>query len=306
MNPYLVIHPEVQKALKENKAVVALESTIITHGMPSPQNIETAISVEEIIRKEGAVPATIAILKGKCCIGLDEQQLKELAGATGVWKVSTRDISYVVQQNLYGGTTVAATMKLAEMAGIKVFVTGGIGGVHRGVETTMDISADLIEMSKTSVAVVSAGVKSILDIGLTLEYLETFGVPVVTYGQEEFPAFYSRQSGYTSPLTLKTPEEIARLIITKWKMGLEGSVFIANPIPLENEVPLIEMEKYIQTALVEAAKENIIGKEVTPFLLKYIAGQTKGKSLEANIALIKNNAKLGARIAVAYAALNEV
>jgi len=300
MNPFLVIHPEVQQALKENKAVVALESTIITHGMPFPQNVETAISVEEIIRKEGAVPATIAILKGNCHIGLDEQQLKELANATGVWKVSTRDIPYVVQQKLNGGTTVAATMRLAGMAGIKVFVTGGIGGVHRGTETTMDISADLMEMSKTSVAVVSAGVKSILDIGLTLEYLETLGVPVITFGQDEFPAFYSRQSGHRSPLRLDAPEEFASVIKVKWAMDLEGSILIANPIPAENEVPLPQMEKFIQTALNEAVKENISGKEVTPFLLKYIAEQTKGESLEANIALIKNNAKLGAEIAVAY------
>ena len=300
MNPFLVIHPEVQQALKENKAVVALESTIITHGMPFPQNVETAISVEEIIRKEGAVPATIAILKGNCHIGLDEQQLKELANATGVWKVSTRDIPYVVQQKLNGGTTVAATMRLAGMAGIKVFVTGGIGGVHRGTETTMDISADLMEMSKTSVAVVSAGVKSILDIGLTLEYLETLGVPVITFGQDEFPAFYSRQSGHHSPLRLDAPEDIASVIKVKWAMDLEGSVLIANPIPSENEVPLHQMEKFIQAALGKALQHKIHGKEVTPFLLKYITEHTKGESLEANITLIKNNAKLGAKIAVAY------
>jgi pseudouridylate synthase len=297
MNPYLVIHSEVQQALKERKAVVALESTIITHGMPFPKNIETAISVEEIIRKKGAVPATIAVLKGKCHIGLDEQQLKELANTKNVWKVSTRDLTYVVQQKLHGGTTVAATMRLADMAGIKVFVTGGIGGVHRGAETTMDISADLIEMSKTSVAVVSAGVKSILDIGLTLEYLETLGVPVISFRQNKFPSFYSRQSGYNSPLRLDSSKEIADLLHAKWSMGLEGSVFIANPIPAENEIPAKEMEEYIEAALKEAASQKISGKEATPFLLKYIADHTKGESLDANIALIKNNAKLGAEIA---------
>jgi pseudouridylate synthase len=305
MNPYLVIHPEVKQALKEGKAVVALESTIITHGMPYPQNVETAISVERIIREGGAVPATIAVLKGKCHIGLEEQKLAELANTKDVWKVSTRDLPYVVQQKLYGGTTVAATMRLADMAGIKVFVTGGIGGVHREAQKTMDISSDLIEMSKTSVAVISAGVKSILDIGLTLEYLETLGVPVISFGQDEFPAFYSRQSAFKSPLRLDMPKEIAALLHAKWKMRLDGSVFIANPIPAEIEIPAKEMEGYIEAALKEAASQNISGKNATPFLLKYIADQTKGKSVDANIALIKNNAKLGAEIAIAYTGLKQ-
>lgn len=210
---------------------------------------------------------------------------------------------YVISQNLYGATTVAATMRIADMAGIKIFVTGGIGGVHRGAETSMDISADLTEMAQTSVAVVSAGVKSILDIGLTLEYLETKGIPVITYGQDEFPSFYSRSSGFTSPLRLDTAAEIAALLNTKWKLGLTGSVLIANPVPAEQEITADEMEIHIVQALNAAKEKNITGKKVTPFILQYIAEHTKGESLEANIALIKHNAKVGAEIALAYAAL---
>lgn len=210
---------------------------------------------------------------------------------------------YVLSQQLYGATTVAATMRIAAMAGIRIFVTGGIGGVHRGAETSMDISADLTEMGQTSVAVVSAGVKSILDINLTLEYLETKGIPVVTYGQSEFPSFYSRKSGYASPLRLDSPAAIAAMLHTKWNLGLEGSVLIANPVPAEREIVSDEMEIHIQIALNAAKEKKISGKEVTPFLLKYIAGHTKGESLEANIALIKHNAKVGAEIAVAYASL---
>jgi pseudouridine-5'-phosphate glycosidase len=308
MNPYLHIHSEVQQALTHNKPVVALESTIISHGMPYPKNVETALAVEQVVRDSGAVPATIAIFNGKCYVGLTNEQLEYFGKANNVWKVSLRDMPYVLSQNLYGATTVAATMRIAAMAGpssgsrgaIKIFVTGGIGGVHRGAATSMDISADLTEMAETSVAVVSAGVKSILDIGLTLEYLETKGIPVVTYGQDEFPSFYSRKSGYKSPLRLDTAHEIALLLDTKWKMGLTGSVLVANPVPAEYEMLSEEVELHIHYALAAAKEKHIIGKEVTPFLLKYLAEHTRGESLEANIALIKHNAKVGAEIAVAY------
>lgn len=301
MHQFLTIHPEVQQALQTGKAVVALESTIISHGMPYPKNVETAWAVEEVVRANGAVPATIAIFNGQCHVGLSKKELEYFGKANHVWKVSLRDMPYVISQQLYGATTVAATMRIAAMVGIKIFVTGGIGGVHRGAANTMDISADLTEMAQTSVAVVSAGVKSILDIGLTLEYLETKGIPVVTFRQEEFPSFYSRKSGFRSPLTLHSPKEIAQLLSTKWQLGLEGSVLIANPVPAEQEIAADEMEAHIQQALHAAAEQKITGKEVTPFLLKYIADYTKGESLEANIALIKHNAKVGAEIAVAYA-----
>jgi pseudouridine-5'-phosphate glycosidase len=301
MNQFLTIHPEVQEALQAGKAVVALESTIISHGMPYPKNVETALSVEQVVRANGAVPATIAIMNGQCHVGLSNQDLEYFGKASNVWKVSLRDMPYVISKNLYGATTVAATMRIASMAGIKIFVTGGIGGVHRGAETSMDISADLTEMAQTSVAVISAGVKSILDIGLTLEYLETMGIPVVTYGQDEFPSFYSRQSGFTSPLRADTAEEIAALLKTKWSLGLTGSVLIANPVPAAQEIATDEMEEHILLALQAAKEKNISGKEVTPFLLQYIANHTKGESLEANIALIKHNAKVGAGVAVAFA-----
>ncbi|MFN5323445.1 MAG: pseudouridine-5'-phosphate glycosidase [Bacteroidota bacterium] len=297
MNPFLKIHPEVADALRNNKPVVALESTIIAHGMPYPQNVETARAVEHIVREQGAIPATIAILHGKLCVGLDEKQLEELGNSTDVWKVSIRDMAYVVSNKLAGATTVAATMRIASEAGIRIFVTGGIGGVHRSAETTMDISSDLTEMSKTSVAVVSAGVKSILDIGLTLEYLETLGVPVVTYGQPDFPAFYSRKSGFKSPLQLDTPNAIASMLHSKWSMNLEGSVLIANPISEADEVPFEVMEKHIRQGLEDAAKAGISGKQTTPFLLKRIAEITGGDSLISNIALVKNNAAVGAQVA---------
>ena len=302
MNALLEIHTEVKEALENGKPVVALESTIISHGMPWPRNVETALAVEDEVRKAGAVPATIAIFNGKCYAGLSAEQIQYFGKAKDVWKVSLRDMPYVISRQLYGATTVAATMRIAAMAGIRIFVTGGIGGVHRGAEKSMDISADLTEMAQTSVAVVSAGVKSILDIGLTLEYLETKGIPVVTYGQDSFPSFYSRQSGFPSPLRLDSAEEIAALLDTKWKLGLEGAVLVANPVPAEREIISDEMEIHIQVALRAAEEKNIRGKEVTPFLLKYIADHTKGESLEANIALIRHNARVGAEIAVAYAA----
>lgn len=300
MNSFLSIHPEVQEALLSNKPVVALESTIISHGMPYPKNVETALAVEQVVRSAGAIPATIAIFNGKCHVGLTNEELQYFGNAKEVWKVSLRDMPYVISKNLYGATTVAATMRIADMAGIKIFVTGGIGGVHREAEQTMDISADLTEMAQTSVAVVSAGVKSILDIGLTLEYLETKGIPVVTYGQHEFPSFYSSKSGFASPLRLDTAAEIAALLDTKWKLGLTGSVLIANPVPAEQEIASDEMEIYIQQALNAMKEKNISGKNVTPFILQYIAQHTNGESLEANIALIKHNAKVGAEIAVAF------
>ena len=300
MQSFLEIHPDVQSALAKGKPVVALESTIISHGMPYPQNLETAIQVEEIIQDNGAVPATIAIFNGKCHAGLDKKQLEHFALAKDVWKVSLRDMPYVITKKLCGATTVAATMRVASMVGIKIFATGGIGGVHRNASETMDISADLTEMEQTSVAIVSAGIKSILDIGHTLEYLETKGIPVITFGQDEFPSFYSRQSGFKSPLRSDTVEEIAALIRTKWQLGLTGAVLIANPVPSEQAIAPAEMEPVIQKALAIAKEKKVSGKEVTPFLLKAIADQTQGESLEANIALIKNNAKLGAELAVAF------
>lgn len=297
---YLNIQPEIAEALKQKKPVVVLESTIIAHGMPYPRNVQTAVEVESIVRENGAIPATIALLEGKLCVGLNKEQLEYLGTAKEVWKVSLRDMPYVISKKIAGATTVAATMRVASMAGISVFVTGGIGGVHREAQNTMDISADLTEMQQTSVAVVSAGVKSILDIGLTLEYLETLGVPVVTYGQATFPSFYSRESAFQSPLQLDSAAEIASLLKTKWELGLNGSVLIANPIPQEHEVPFAIIEKYIHSALMEAKKNNVNGKNVTPFILRYIANETKGESLTANIALVKSNAKLGAQIACAF------
>lgn len=298
-NDFLIIHPEVQHALDNNLPVVALESTIISHGMPWPQNAITAKAVEDEVRKYGAIPATIAIKDGKCFVGLSSEDIDYFGQAKDVWKVSLRDMPFVISKKLPGATTVATTMRIASMAGIKIFATGGIGGVHRGAEKTMDISADLTEMGQTNVAVVAAGVKSILDIGLTLEYLETIGVPVVTYGQDEFPSFYSSKSGFRSPLRLDTPEAMASLLTSKWDLGLNGSVLIANPIPKEYEMEEEEIEKHIVKALNEADKHHIKGKDVTPFILQYIAKNTEGESLEANIALIKNNARVAASIAVA-------
>jgi pseudouridine-5'-phosphate glycosidase len=294
---YLHIQPEVAEAIKKGMPVVALESTIISHGMPWPQNAETALRVEEAVRSEGAIPATIAIRDGKCLVGLSKADIEWLGQEKNVWKVSLRDMPFVIAQKLPGATTVAATMRIASMAGIRIFATGGIGGVHRGAETTMDISADLTEMGNTNVAIVSAGVKSILDIGLTLEYLETLGVPVVTYGQDAFPSFYSAESGFISPLRLDTPEQIGALCKTKWALGLQGSVLIANPVPVDKQVPAEQIEQHIQAALRDAEVQQVKGKEVTPFILSHIAKHTLGESLDANIALIINNAKLAARVA---------
>ena len=299
-NNFIVLSPEVQHALDNNLPVVALESTIISHGMPWPQNAITAKSVEDEVRKQGAVPATIAIKEGKCLVGLSPADIDYFAQAQNVWKVSLRDMPFVIAQKLPGATTVAATMRIAAMAGIKIFATGGIGGVHRGASATMDISADLTEMGQTNVAIVAAGVKSILDIGLTLEYLETLGIPVVTYGQDEFPSFYSSKSGFASPLRLDSTTAIADVLKAKWGLQLNGSVLIANPVPSEFEMDQDAIEQHILKALEAAKQQKVKGKEVTPFILKYIANNTKGESLETNIALIKNNARLAAQIAVAY------
>jgi pseudouridine-5'-phosphate glycosidase len=293
---FLDISEEVRQALSDGKPLVALESTIISHGMPWPRNVETAISVEDAVRSNGAIPASIAILNGRMKVGLSKGDIEYLGKEKNVWKVSLRDMPYVMAMKLPGATTVAATMRIASMAGIRIFATGGTGGVHRGAAQTMDISADLKEMAHTNVAIVSAGVKSILDIGLTLEYLETQGIPVVTFGQDQFPSFYSKESGYLSPLRIDDESAIAKMLKLKWSIGLNGSVLIANPLPEELAIERGRMEGYILKALAEADKAGVAGKEVTPFLLKYIAGHTGGESLEANIALIKSNAALAARI----------
>ncbi|MBS1640973.1 MAG: pseudouridine-5'-phosphate glycosidase [Bacteroidetes bacterium] len=298
MNSFLKISPQVTNALNNNLPIVALESTIISHGMPYPKNVETALMVEQTVKNNGAVPATIAIINGKCCVGLSNQEIEVFGKEKNVWKVSLRDMPYVVSQKIYGATTVAATMRIASMAGIKIFATGGIGGVHRDAENTMDISADLTEMENTNVAIISAGVKSILDIGLTLEYLETKGIPVITIGQNEFPSFYSSKSGFTTPLRIDNISEIAEMLKTKWGLGLNGSVLIANPLPKQYEVANDVIENYIQQALQAAKEKNIKGKNVTPFLLEHIATHTHGESLEANIALIKHNAETASKIAV--------
>jgi pseudouridine-5'-phosphate glycosidase len=298
MNPYLQFSEEVARARAEKMPLVALETTIISHGMPFPQNLETGLELEEIVKQNGAIPATIALMEGKLKVGLSKEEMKRLASEPDVWKVSIRDMAYILIQKKTGATTVAATMRIAAMAGIRIFATGGIGGVHRGAEINMDISADLTEMAKTSVAIVSAGVKSILDIGLTLEYLETLGVPVVTFGQSAFPSFYSRESGFASPLSMNDKNGLAQMLKTKWDAGLEGSVLIANPIPAEMEIPSSKMEIFIQNALAGAEQHGIQGKEITPYLLKTIAENTKRESLAANMALVKNNTRLAAEIAV--------
>lgn len=293
----LHIDDPVQEALSSGRPVVALESTIIAHGMPYPENVKTALAVEKLVRDEGAIPATVAVLGGNMHVGLRQEQIEFLGTATKIWKVSLRDLPYVLSRKLNGATTVAATMRIAHMAGIKVFVTGGIGGVHRDAQNTFDISADLTALAETPMAVVSAGAKSILDIGLTLECLETMGVTVVTVGQDGFPAFYSRESGFPSPLRIDEPEAIARMIRTKWEIGMRSAVLVANPIPAECEIPSSTMEEIIGEALVSAGGKKVAGKELTPFLLQKISERTGGRSLAANIALVKNNARLGAAIA---------
>ncbi|MBN8951616.1 MULTISPECIES: pseudouridine-5'-phosphate glycosidase [unclassified Rhizobium] len=292
---------EVAAAKLRGAPIVALESTIITHGMPYPGNIEMARSVEAIIRQEGAVPATIAVIHGTLHIGLEPEELEALAKTEGAMKVSRADIAFAIAERRTGATTVAATMIAAARAGIKVFATGGIGGVHRGAEESFDISADLEELSRTGVIVVCAGAKAILDIPKTLEVLETRGVPVVTYDSTEFPAFWSRSSGLKSPLTLNSPAAIANFQTTREQLGIDGGMLIANPVPEADEIPREEMEIYIERALDSAERDEITGKAVTPYLLSTIFDITDGRSLKTNIALVENNARLAAEIAVALA-----
>ena len=304
MNKFLDIKPEVAQAIAEGKPVVALESTIISHGMPYPQNVETALSVERIIRENGAVPATIAIIGGRLKAGLTEEEI-EYFGKKGqaIAKASRRDLAALCAQGEDGATTVATTMIIAHMAGIKIFATGGIGGVHRGAETTMDISADLEELAQTPVMVVCAGAKSILDLGLTLEYLETKGVPVLGYGTKELPAFYTRTSGFGVDYRVDTPEQLAAIFKAQHDMGLKGGMLVANPIPEEFAMPLDTINAAIDQAIAECNAKGIHGKETTPFLLARVAELTGGDSLASNIRLVYNNAKVAAQTAAAYAGM---
>ncbi|MFP3123717.1 pseudouridine-5'-phosphate glycosidase [Ectobacillus funiculus] len=306
MKHYLTFTEEVKHALGNRLPVVALETTIISHGMPYPQNIQTAKEVEQIIYHNGAVPATIGIMDGKIKIGLTNEELEEFATSKTVEKVSRRDLPYILSTGKLGATTVSATMIGAALAGIKVFSTGGIGGVHREGEQTMDISADLTELSRTNVAVVCTGIKSILDIGRTLEYLETQGVPVIGYQCDKFPSFYSRDSGFRVDFRLDVPEQIAMLMKTKWELGLNGGIVIANPVPEAYAMNRREIENVIVQAIQEAKEKGITGKQVTPFLLNCIKQMTKGKSLETNISLVKHNAEVAAKIAIALRKIVDV
>ncbi len=300
LEKYVVFSAEAGSARQNGRPLVALESTIISHGMPYPENVRTALAVEDVVRAGGAVPATIAILDGKINIGLARAQIDDLGRkGQGALKVSRRDLPAALAKRTTGATTVAGTMIAAQLAGIEVFATGGIGGAHRGAQASFDISADLSELARTSVAVVCAGVKAILDIGLTLELLETLGVPVLTYGADEFPAFYARGSGFRAECRCDTPAEIALALRAKWDLGLAGGAVIANPVPAEFEADPKLINDAIALALAEAAKLGVTGKRITPYLLEKIAHVTGGRSLETNIALIKNNAALAAAIACA-------
>ena len=303
MNPLLDLHPDVAAALAAGAPVVALESTIISHGMPWPQNAETALAVEAEVRAHGAVPATIAVIAGRLKAGLSREQIEQLgrAGQRTI-KASRRDLPVLVAQRRTGATTVAATMIIAAMAGIRVFATGGIGGVHRGAESSFDISADLQELSRTEVAVVCAGIKSILDLGLTLEYLETHGVPVIGHGTDCLPAFFTRESDFNVDVRLDSAAEIAAVMRAQWALGLGGGLVVANPISPEFAMPRHHIDDAIEGALAEAAARGISGKAATPFLLQRVNELTGGQSLAANIALIKGNARLAAAVAVAFAA----
>ena len=305
LHNYLDIHPEVAAALAAGKPVVALESTIISHGMPYPKNVQTAMQVEQIIRDNGAMPATIAILGGRLKVGLSDQQIEYL-GKQGVaiCKASRRDLPILCAKGEDGAATVAATMLIAHLAGIRVFATGGIGGVHRGAQTTMDISADLEELGRTPMMVVCAGIKSVLDLGLTLEYLETKGVPVIGYGTDELPAFYTRQSGFPVDHRMDTPEELAATLAAARQMDLRSGMLVANPIPAEDSMPKEVIDKAIDSAIEECTEKGIRGKAITPFLLSRVAALTGGDSLAANIRLVCNNAQLAARIAVCDAERN--
>ena len=304
MNKYLDVNPEVAEALAAGKPVVALESTIISHGMPYPQNVETALNVERIIRENGAVPATIAIIGGRLKAGLTAEEI-EYFGKKGqaIAKASRRDLAVLCARGEDGATTVTTTMIIAHMAGIKIFATGGIGGVHRGAETTMDISADLEELGQTPVMVVCAGAKSILDLGLTLEYLETKGVPVIGFGTEELPAFYTRQSGFKVDYRIDTPEDLAAAFKTQNDLGFKGGMLVTNPIPEAYAMPLETINAAIDQAIGECNAKGIHGKETTPFLLARVAELTGGNSLASNIQLVYNNARLAAKTAAVYASL---
>lgn len=296
----LRISEEVRDALSARRPVVALETTIVTHGMPYPDNLATARAVESEIRALGVVPATIAVMDGAVRVGLSNSELECLATTKDVLKLSRNDLAYAIATRRPGATTVAATMICARLAGIRVFVTGGIGGVHRGAESSFDISADLEELARTSVAVVCAGAKALLDIPKSLEYLETRGVPVIGYRTSDFPAFWSRSSGIPVPLRLDSLEEIARVLDLKWSLGLEGGAVVANPAPLQDEIPSEEMSGYIDRAISEAQTKHIAGKAVTPFILSRLNEITNGRSLKANIALVKSNARIGAELAASW------
>ena len=297
------VSEEVQNALKNNIPVVALESTIISHGMPYPQNVETALNVERIIRENGCVPATIGIIEGVGIVGMSEEEIELFGKRKGILKASRRDLPIIMSKKLWGATTVATTMIFASMAGIEVFVTGGIGGVHKEGQFTFDISADLQELAKTNVTVVCAGAKAILDLPLTLEYLETFGVPVLGYKSNHLGAFYSTDSGLNVDYQMDSAEEIAQAIKIKRELNLEGGILVSNPIPKEYEIPNDEINVYIEEALKDAKKQGIKGKDTTPFLLAHIKEHTKGRSLESNIKLVYNNARVGALISKAYSNL---
>lgn len=296
-NSTIVLSENIKNAFQNNEPIVALESTIISHGMPYPQNFQTALKIEETVRKAGAVPATIAIINGKIKIGLSDAELEFFAKEKNILKASRRDIAIAVSQKLNAATTVSATMICAKLASIKIFATGGIGGVHRGAETSMDISADLFELAHTNIAVVSAGVKSILDIGLTLEYLETMGVPVIGFKTEDFPAFFTNKSGFKTNYKINTEKEIADIIKSKYELGISGGVLIANSIPEKYSLDKKFIGDAIENSIRLAEENNIKGKDVTPFLLSKINELTKGKSLDANIQLVLNNAELAAKIA---------
>lgn len=307
MSPHPMLHlsDEVRAARESGGPIVALESTIISHGMPYPDNVAMAREVEQIIREGGAVPATIAVLDGRPQIGLSDEQLELLGSHPEVAKVSVRDLPYVVARGGHGATTVASTMRLAALAGVRVFVTGGLGGVHQGAESSMDVSADLTELGQTEVAVICAGVKSILDIGRTLEVLETLGVPVVAVGSPEFPSFFSRSSGFQAPMSVSDldaggVEELADIMHAKWDLGLGGGVVVANPVPEQDEIPAQEMQGFIDHALADSERLGIRGKDITPYLLGRIVELTDGRSLQTNIALVRHNARLGAALARAY------
>lgn len=300
---YLSITPEIQEALEQGKPIVALESTILSHGMPYPENVEFAHKVEEVVRGEGAIPATLAIMDGKLKVGLNEEELLIMCKAENVAKASRRDVAVYLATKQTAATTVATTMLIAALAGIKVFATGGIGGVHRGAQETMDISADLQEFAHTPVCVISAGCKSILDIGLTLEYLETFGVPVLGYKTSEFPAFFSETSGFGVDYKVNDANEVARIIKTKWDLGLEGGVLVANPIPHEYSMDHTVIDKAIDKALEMAKEKGIRGKATTPFLLATIKDLTGGESFASNLQLAYNNARVASQVAVELAKL---